>query len=163
MTLSKPLSRPLFSRPTRVLASGVLAAVLLAAPVLAGCSNNQPGNANNGPGYSNNVTDLATKVEVYSLDPCRGAQAGQDFPNCGRFVGEVSSALGSLRSQLPGDADVTAAQNAVNSYLGLGCGALTGAPTATQRTDCPRALVAIGHALDGLKVTLAKDSSTTPS
>lgn len=151
------------ARRRTMIASGALAAALAAALSLAGCANTQPGDVNNGPGYTNNINDLSTKVQVYSADPCRSAQSGQLFANCGRFVTEVASTIGTLRSQLPNNADIGAAQNAVNSFQRLGCDAIGGTPTAAQRTGCPQALLAIGHALDDLNRALAKTTPTTPS
>lgn len=150
------------ARRRTMIASGALAAALAAALSLAGCADTQPGDVNNGPGYTDNITDLSTKVQVYSLDPCRSAQSSQLFANCGRFVTQVASTIGTLRSQLPGNADIGAAQNAVNGFQRLGCDAITGTPTAAQRAGCPQSLVAIGHALDDLNRALAKVAPTTP-
>jgi hypothetical protein len=153
---------PRFSRVQRrtVLVGGALIAVV-AVPGLAACADAQPGDVNNGPGYTNNVADLTIKVQNYAADPCRRTQDAQIYANCGRFVTEVASAAGSIAAQLPGNKDVSTLTNAVNGYQRLGCDAITGTPTAAQRTGCPQALTTIGGALDRLTVALEKVPQST--
>jgi hypothetical protein len=132
-----------------------LVLVGVALVLLAGCANTQPGDRNTGPGYTNNVSDLQVKVPALKTDPCRGTRADQLFATCGRYVTEVANTIGALRADLPGQAgEITVLQDAVDSYQRASCDTAT-APTAAQRTDCPKALTSIGTELDRIGQALA--------
>ena len=133
----------------RVLA-GVLA---LAALVLAGCADTQPGDQNPGAGYTNNVSDLDVKIPALQADPCRGTKAGSLFGNCGRYVTEVANTIGALRAELPSQSgEIDTLQAAVNSYQKTDCDSVDGT---VQRSDCPKALASIGTELDRISQALA--------
>jgi hypothetical protein len=133
-----------------------VAGVTLVVLAVAGCADDQPGDQNPGAGYTNNVSDLQVKVPALRADPCRGAQVDQLFGNCGRYVTEVANTIGALRAELAGQAgEITALQDAVNSYQRADCDSSGNTPSATQRTDCPKALTSIGVELDRLNDALA--------
>ena len=133
----------------------VVAGCALAALVLAGCANTQPGDRNTGRGYTNDVSDLLVKVPALQGDPCRGKQADQLFPSCGRYVTEVANTVSALRTDLPAQSTETnTLQNAVTSYQRSGCDTAGTSPTVDQRNKCPRALAAIGAELDQLSKAL---------
>jgi hypothetical protein len=122
----------------------------------AGCANDQPGDRNPGAGYTNNVLDLQVKVPALRADPCRGVHADQLFGNCGRYVTEVANTIGALRADLAGQSgEIDTLQAAVNSYQQASCDSSGGSPSATQRTDCPKALASIGTELDRLGAALS--------
>lgn len=134
----------------------VLAGALLAL-VLAGCAGTQPGDRNPGSGYSNSVADLAVKVPALQADPCRGAQVASLFGNCGRYVAQVANTIGALRAELAGQSgEIDTLQAAVNTYQRAGCDGVGNSPSATQRTDCPKALTSIGTELDRLDQALVR-------
>jgi hypothetical protein len=140
-----------------------LAGLVLALLAVAGCADDQPGDQNPGVGYTNNIGDLLVKIPALQADPCRGAQAGQLYGDCGRFVTEVSGTVNALRADVPGHQTlINALAGAVNRYQSMACDTITGKPTATQRTACPAALTAIGADLDQLQKALASAPSSSP-
>jgi outer membrane murein-binding lipoprotein Lpp len=140
-----------------------LAGLVLALLAVAGCADTQPGDQNPGVGYTNNISDLRVKIPALQADPCRGAQAGQLYGNCGRFVTEVSGTVNALRADVPGHTSlINALAGAVNRYQSLDCDTITGRPTANQRTTCPAALTSIGTDLDRLGNALASAPSGRP-
>lgn len=144
-------------RPRLVACVGAALTVL----AVAGCADTQPGDQNNGPGYTNNMSDVLVKVAALQGDPCRGAQAAQIFPNCGRYVYEVSNTVNTLRSGVSNDTpDINALATAVHSYQSLSCDSAGNSPTAAQRATCPAALAAIGSDLDHLDRILAGPPSS---
>lgn len=140
-----------------------LAGLVLALLAVAGCADDQPGDQNPGIGYTNNISDLRVKIPALRSDPCRGAQAGQLYGDCGRFVTEVSGTVNALRADVPGHAKlINALAAAVNRYQSLECDTIGGKPTATQRSTCPAALKSIGTDLDQLGSALASAPSGRP-
>jgi hypothetical protein len=134
----------------RRLAASV-AGVALAVLAVAGCADAQPGDQNPGAGYTNNVSDLLVKIPALQADPCRGKQADQLFPTCGRYVTEVSNTVNALRADVPGHVDaINSLAGAVNRYQTMDCDTPNGRPTASQQTNCPKALADIGTDLDQL-------------
>jgi hypothetical protein len=132
------------------------AGIALAALAVAGCADTQPGDQNPGVGYTNNVSDLLVKIPALTSDPCRGAQAPQLFPSCGRFVTEVSNTVNALHADVPGQAtEINALSTAIHAYQSLSCDSAGNTPTATQNAQCPAALTAIGRDLDQLAHALA--------
>ncbi|HEY2697189.1 MAG TPA: hypothetical protein VGJ45_17085 [Pseudonocardiaceae bacterium] len=133
-----------------------LAAVL----VLAGCADAQPGDVNNGPGYTDSIADLLVKIPALQNDPCRGTQANKLYPNCGRYVTEVSNVVDAVHAELPNQPQLTSnLQGAVNTFQQLRCETVNNDASAAQTKSCPDALHAIGTELDSVDKTL----STLPS
>jgi hypothetical protein len=142
-------------------AGRALAAAAVMAVAVAGCAGTQPGDKNPGVGYTNNVADLVVKVPALLIDPCRGQQAGQIFPECGRFVTEVANTIAALRADLPSESPtIDALSHAVDRYQRAGCDAVSGAPSAALRTTCSGALAEIGTELDRLGAALTKPPGT---
>lgn len=140
-----------------------LAGLVLALLTVAGCAGTQPGDQNPGVGYTNNISDLRVKIPALQADPCRSAQAGQLYDKCGRFVTEVSGTVNALRADVSGHTGlINALAGAVNRYQSLACDAITGRPTANQRTACPAALKSIGTDLDQLGNALTSAPSGRP-
>lgn len=140
-----------------------LAGLALALLAVAGCADDQPGDQNPGIGYTNNIADLRVKIPALLSDPCRGAQAGQLYGDCGRFVTEVSGTVNALRADVPGHtALINALAGAVHRYQSLECDTIVGRPTAAQRGTCPAALKSIGADLDQLSSALASAPSGRP-
>jgi hypothetical protein len=143
-------------RRRAMIAGTALAAVL----TLAGCADAQPGDVNNGPGYTDSIGDLLVKIPALQNDPCRSTKAPQIYPNCGRYVTEVSNVVDAVRAELPNRPDLTKnLRNAVNSYQQLRCELVNGDASPNQATNCPAALRTIGTELDSVDKTL----STLPS
>lgn len=135
---------------------GRMITVAVAVLALAGCADNQPGDRNTGPGISNEPADLAVKVPALLADPCHTAEAARIFPDCGRFVTEVSNIVSTVESEVPSQSAVaTQLQDSTNNYLKLNCGIITGKPTDQQSTQCPAALRSIGTELEDLGKALA--------
>lgn len=132
------------------------AGIALAALALAGCADTQPGDQNPGVGYTNNVSDLLVKIPALTSDPCRGSQAAQLYPGCGRYVTEVANTVNALEADVPGQRDeINSLSSAVRTYQSLSCDSAGNSPSATQNTRCPAALTAIGKDLDQLGRSLA--------
>lgn len=143
-------------RRRAMIAGTALAAVL----TLAGCADTQPGDVNNGPGYTDSISDLLVKIPALQNDPCRGTQATKIYPNCGRYVTEVSNVVDAVHAELPNRSDLTKGlQNAVNSYQQLRCELVNNDASPAQAKNCPTALRTIGSELDTVDQTL----STLPS
>jgi hypothetical protein len=129
--------------------------VCVAVVAVGGCAAPHAGNGSNN-GYTNDVADLLVKVPALRGDPCRGAQAGQIFANCGRYVTEIANTVAALRADLPGQgASVDALQTAVTTYQRNTCDSAGSSPTAVQARACPAALTTIGVELDRLGGALA--------
>lgn len=134
------------------IAGTALAAVL----ALAGCADRQPGDVNNGPGYTDSIADLLVKIPALQNDPCRGTQATTIYPNCGRYVTEVSNVIDAVHAEVPNQPTLTSRlQDSVNSYQRLRCETVNNDATATQAKSCPDALRAIGTELDSVDKTLS--------
>lgn len=135
-----------------VIAGTALAAVL----ALAGCADAQPGDVNNGPGYTDSISDLLVKIPALQNDPCRGNQATQIYPNCGRYVTEVANVVDAVHAELPSQPNLTTnLQNAVNTYQQLRCETVNGDASSTQTRQCPESLRTIGSELDNVDETLS--------
>lgn len=140
--------------------SVVLAGVALAVLAVAGCADAQPGDQNPGAGYTNNVSDLLVKIPALQADPCRGAQAGTLYSDCGRYVTEVANTVNALRADVQGHvAEINALAAGVQRYQSTRCDTITGQPTQAQRSTCPAALTAIGADLDQLSKALSSSPS----
>src|SRR5262249_17524707 len=128
-----------------------IALAALAASAVAGCADDQPGDQNPGVGYTNNVSDLMVKIPALQSDPCRGPQAAQLFPNCGRYVTEIANTVNALRADVPGQStEINALSSAATTYQSLSCDSAGNTPSAEQNSKCPAALTAIGKDLDRL-------------
>lgn len=142
-----------------VIAGTALAAVL----TLAGCADAQPGDVNNGPGYTDSISDLLVKIPALQNDPCRSTKAPQIYPNCGRYVTEVSNVVDAVHAELPNRPDLTKnLQSAVNSYQQLRCELVNNDASPTQAKNCPAALRTIGSELDTVDKTLSALPTGTP-
>lgn len=141
-----------------------VAGFALAVLAVAGCADAQPGDQNNGPGYTNNAADLQVKVDALQSDPCRGKQATQIYPSCGRYVTEIANSVITLRDTVPAETtSINAMANAATTFQKLSCDTVTGQPSATQTAECPQALLNIGIDLDKIEQALASaPSSSTP-
>jgi hypothetical protein len=141
-----------------VIAVTALAAVL----TVAGCADAQPGDVNNGPGYTDSISDLLVKIPALQNDPCRSTQAAKIYPNCGRYVTEVSNVVDAVHAELPSQPNLTSnLLNAVNTYQQLRCESVNGDASPTQAKNCPTALRTIGTELDSVDSTLGKLPSGT--
>lgn len=138
-----------------------VAGVALAILAVAGCADDQPGDQNNGPGYTLNAQDLRVKIDALQSDPCRSAQATQIFSGCSRFVTEIANSVITLRDTVPAQsAEINALSQAANNYQNLGCGTISGQPSASQTTNCPKYLETIGFELDKIEPVLARTPSS---
>jgi hypothetical protein len=137
----------------RRIAMGTAVAAVLVAAVAGGCAAPTSGNPNSG--YTNDVANLLVKIPALRGDPCRGADAGQMFADCGRFVTEVANVLAALHASLPGEGqEIDGVQTMVNTYQRLACDSAGSAPSAAQTVKCPDALRTIGAGLDRLGAAL---------
>jgi hypothetical protein len=135
----------------RLRAGIALAGAVLTLTAIAGCADTQPGDKNPGSGYTDEISALLVKVPALRSDPCRGARASTQFPDCGRFVTEVAGTIAAVRTDLPNQPDATATlQSAVNTYQQLSCDTAGNTPTTQQKEQCPQALTAMGTQLDHL-------------
>jgi hypothetical protein len=132
------------------------AGIALAVLGVAGCADTQPGDQNPGVGYTNNVSDLLVKIPALTSDPCRGPQADQLFPGCGRYVTEVANTVNALEADVPNQrTEINSLSSAVRTYQSLSCDSAGDSPSATQNQRCPAALTTIGKDLDQLDRVLA--------
>jgi hypothetical protein len=153
-----PLTRRL--APLAVLAA-------LAVP-LAGCGTSAPSNTPVRAGVNGSLSDIQNKIDLIAQDDCAIKPAASVFPNCPRFIAEVSNAAIAAKGAAPGrpgaaqlEAAATALGDAASAFTGDGCVASPSQVPPSAAT-CGPDLEKIQSALRTLRSAVAR-SAVTPA
>ena len=112
-------------------------------------------------GVGASLTDLNDKVGSIAQDECATKPAATVFPNCPRFVTEVTNAATAVRGAAPGRPDTAALTttatrtgDALTAFIGDGC-VLSPSQPAPPATTCGPDLARVQDALRAMRAALA--------